>query len=360
MDKNLIEIYQRLNQLEALFYTNGNTIRNYPQLSPNISIQSNTTISGVTNISGNVTLSSSSNFTMTSGATSTILNAPNTASNFLRLNVTRSGNNSILSEYSQYSDSLTSNFGISFIRYRNTLDLPNSALQGDSLGGFYGRSYVSGGASPTFSTYIQRFIATENHDNTNRGTGYQILLTPSGSAGGRRIVFGIDSNGEATLGRNFRLPEFNLYVKDIYVTGNILPMVNDSSDVGSPTFLFNDVYATNGVITVSDPSYKKDISKLSFSSIDFVKNIEALEYRLINGNRLHIGFNAKDVKDYFDKINKDYALFIENDKLMLRYQEMIPILFDVNKKLIERIELIEYKQKNMFIKIYDYIKGLFK
>jgi hypothetical protein len=85
-----------------------------------------------------------------------------------------------------------------------------------------------------------------------------------------------------------------------------------------------------------------------------------LEYRLINGNRLHIGFNAKDVKDYFDKINKDYALFIENDKLMLRYQEMIPILFYVNKKLIERIELIEYKQKNMFIKIYDYIKCLFK
>lgn len=308
------------------------------------------------------------NVVIVSGSVTTSITAPNTFANLLTLNLTRSSSNSI-ANFTQYSNSVSLSNGLNLIRGGNTETSHIDVLQGMVLGGFSARPVVTGVAFVSQTTAFSRFYSTENQTSTNRGNAYEIILTPSGSATGRRRVFNIDSNGDTTLGNVSRIPQFDLWTKNINVTGNITPMVDNVFDLGSAVLRFNDVFAVNGVITVSDPSYKNSLRALSFSSSDFINSINVYEGKFNNSrsNRFHIFFNSHEIKEYFKKHNLDYGITVEDNGIVaLRYQEIIPILLqnvkELNKKVEElnsKVTILEEMNKAFYIKIYEWIRGLF-
>lgn len=309
--------------------------------------------------------------TMVSGVVGTLFDGRN--SDFLTRNITalRERSNVTAYSFSQYSSG-TVVMGLNFVRGggQEVLGTHLDVTAGMSIGTISCRAVVTGVVSINQPTARFGVYATQNHTQSARGTGYQVLLTPSGSATGLRRVFNIDSNGDTTLGTNTRVPLFDLWTKSINTSGDILPMVDNVYDLGSSLLRFNDVYAVNGVITVSDPSYKNSLRELSFSSSDFINSINVYEgkYNNSRSNRWHLFFNSHEIKEYFKKLNLDYGITVENNGIIaLRYQEIIPILLqnvkELNKQVEEltsKITILEESNKAFYIKIYKWIRGLFK
>lgn len=331
-----------------------------------IDVYSSGTTVGLNNIyiSGNVVF-------VSGGVAVQSINALNADFSCKTFTLLREISNVVPFTISQYSSG-TVVMGLNFVRGGGQLSSTGSHLDvtaGMSIGTILCRAVVTGATSPTFSTGRFGCYATQPHTQTARGTAFQVFLTPSGSATGGRRVFNIDSNGDTTLGTNTRVPLFDLWTKSINTSGDILPMVDNTYDLGSTLLRFNDVYAVNGIITVSDPSYKNSLRTLSFSSSDFINSINVYEGKFNNSrsNRFHIFFNSHEIKEYFKKHNLDYGITVEDNGIVaLRYQEIIPILLqnvkELNcqvKELNNKVTILEEMNKAFYIKIYEWIRGFF-
>ena len=136
-------------------------------------------------------------------------------------------------------------------------------------------------------------------------------------------------------------------------TKNIQPLTNNVSDIGSSSFKYDDIFATNGTIQTSDEREKYYIQTLEEEKmIDFIKNINPVRYKWKSEkekekkNRFHCGFIAQEISKVlpFDFGGLTYDK--EADAYGLRYNELIAPLVSVIQQLIKRIEALENPKRS--------------
>jgi len=135
-----------------------------------------------------------------------------------------------------------------------------------------------------------------------------------------------------------------------YLTNNsaMLPMKNSALsdnlvDLGSTSYRFDDIYATNGTIQTSDQQEKNTITD-SDLGIDFIKRLTPKSYIFNGKTRTHYGLIAQDVETVLSDISKptsDFAGFIKTDiseeqdgsqyRYGLRYTEFVAPLIQAVK-----------------------------
>ena len=109
-----------------------------------------------------------------------------------------------------------------------------------------------------------------------------------------------------------------------FANGNFFVGTDNALDLGSASFRWDDVYATNGAIQTSDRNEKQDIEELSESEARVAKACKKLlrKFRWIDSvkekgddARIHFGIIAQDLQDAFAAEGLDagdYAMFTSN------------------------------------------------
>jgi hypothetical protein len=135
-----------------------------------------------------------------------------------------------------------------------------------------------------------------------------------------------------------------------YLTNNsaMLPMKNSALsdnlvDLGSTSYRFDDIFATNGTIITSDQNEKNTITD-SDLGIDFIKRLTPKSYIFNGKTRTHYGLIAQDVETVLSDISKPtsgFAGFIKTDiseeqdgseyRYGLRYTEFVAPLIQAVK-----------------------------
>lgn len=146
-----------------------------------------------------------------------------------------------------------------------------------------------------------------------------------------KVTYGTTAEGE---GRGYLMPTYNTSGGTSY------------TNLGSENCRWRNVYATNATIQTSDRNYKKDIESLSDKYINMFDLLEPVSYKMVEGDRTHIGFIAQDVEEAMYQVgltSMDFAglckdKLVDNDGVAvidengnekeyysLRYGEFIPI-----------------------------------
>jgi hypothetical protein len=121
----------------------------------------------------------------------------------------------------------------------------------------------------------------------------------------------------------------------LHVAGNVAPTNNDTWDVGTATFRWDDIYATNGTIQTSDANNKREIEP-SDLGLDFILSLEPVKYKFKTGKRNHYGLTGQQLEAALN--GRDFAgLTIADDTYGIRYTEligpMIQAIHDLNAKV---------------------------
>ena len=147
-----------------------------------------------------------------------------------------------------------------------------------------------------------------------------------------------------------------------YLTNNsaMLPMKNSALsdnlvDLGSTSYRFDDIFATNGTIITSDQNEKNIITD-SDLGIDFIKRLTPKSYIFNGKTRTHYGLIAQDVETVLSDISKPtsgFAGFIKDDiseeqdgseyRYGLRYTEFVAPLIQAVKDQQAIIEDLQAK-----------------
>ena len=135
-------------------------------------------------------------------------------------------------------------------------------------------------------------------------------------------------------------------------SGDVTPYTSGNYSLGRSTRTWSDVYADNGEIQTSDQNQKNSIEPLPDKYISMLDNVTPVRYKLNDGTsgRYHVGFIAQDVEQAMESAgvsDLEFGGWIKdvdedgNTVYMLRYTEMIAILWAKIKKLEQRIEVLE-------------------
>tara|TARA_Y100000588_G_scaffold234395_1_gene247964 strand:- start:962 stop:1858 length:897 start_codon:yes stop_codon:yes gene_type:complete len=144
-------------------------------------------------------------------------------------------------------------------------------------------------------------------------------------------------------------------------TLNWEPHDDDEVDLGSSSYRFDDVYASNGTIQTSDLRLKKQIKK-SDLGLAFIKELNPVSYYWKkNDNGRHYGLIAQELLGVFQKHgikNVDEIATLdwdaENDRYGLRYTELISPMI---KSIQEQQQMIE-SQNNTIAELKENLKRL--
>lgn len=139
-----------------------------------------------------------------------------------------------------------------------------------------------------------------------------------------------------------------------WFTENCAPRGSDQWNCGTIDYKWANVYAVNGTIQTSDANQKEDVEDLPEKYIDLVFELVPKRYKMKTGQsgRYHTGFIAQDVKllmEKYDISNEEFGAWcqeIGKDGTvyqMLRYDELIPLLLGLAKRLFARIGALEEK-----------------
>lgn len=141
------------------------------------------------------------------------------------------------------------------------------------------------------------------------------------------------------------------------VSGPLLPKVDNAYLLGSGPFRFAGVYSANGVIQTSGEDDKLDIEPLPDTG-PFIDAVGAITYRMkvggitVNpdgtqvvreGVRTHWGFPAGAVKAAALATGRDCGAYVltAEGKEMLRYDELLPVVWEEVRRLRARIAGLE-------------------
>lgn len=189
--------------------------------------------------------------------------------------------------------------------------------------------------------------ALENFTTTAQGTYALISVTPTsettmdetlkitGLAGGLMVL---EPSGAVML-----------------LKGEFFPRTDNTYDLGSSIFRWDDVYATNGTIQTSDENDKELIEDASLG-LDFVETLRPVKfkwkktYKKDNKNQLkeegekrtHYGLIAQEVETALDGV--DFAGLIkdsESGKYGLRYNDFIPVLIKAIQELKAEVDSLK-------------------
>lgn len=146
-----------------------------------------------------------------------------------------------------------------------------------------------------------------------------------------------------------------------HVTTNthIRPTASNSYDLGTSSFLWNDVFATNCPASASDAAKKQDISYDMSAMESFYNSLQPATYKFIDGQsgRTHVGYIAQDVEMAIANSglsSSDFAGFIKSPRddgegydYALRYSEFIALNTWQIQQLKARIAELEAKLETL-------------
>jgi hypothetical protein len=141
------------------------------------------------------------------------------------------------------------------------------------------------------------------------------------------------------------------------ISGNILPNSSGVPNIGTSNTdkfnagWFNTVYG-NGVVLTSDRRLKENITPIE-DGLKTVMKMKPVEYKFIDGIRIHTGFIADEMKQLYE--DKDWSCFVEHDDEIktqgLQYTEVIALntkaIQQLNYKIEDQNSLIN-QQNNKF------------
>lgn len=98
------------------------------------------------------------------------------------------------------------------------------------------------------------------------------------------------------------------------------PDTNEVMQLGSPSHLWEQVYAKNSSISSSDRNKKKDIEPIDERLKGFFRKLKPVSFQFINGTsgRTHTGFIAQDVEEAMNEAGltaQDFAGFCKDQKM---------------------------------------------
>jgi hypothetical protein len=150
----------------------------------------------------------------------------------------------------------------------------------------------------------------------------RLLIYPSyedaaGSGYERLIIQWLDSVSD---GPHPKDNDVSYYWLDIgkygYMLGDFRPYPDDTYDLGSSNFRWNDIYATNNVIQTSDQNLKTDITD-SDLGLDFINALRPVSFKWQetdgrSGVRTHYGLIGQEVEVVLGAAASDTALWINS------------------------------------------------
>lgn len=198
---------------------------------------------------------------------------------------------------------------------------------------------------------VDRFVPQMVFDNPSFNTMYIGTAYDSTDVSVAGLSIGIDdgTGSDPNIGLFVdRLGGF--YLRNTFYTNNIRPNIDDSYDIGSSSFRFSEIFATNSTINTSDERQKNWIQTLDEEKmIDFISKLNPVSYKWKEGKNkeTHTGLIAQQVKKVMPF---DWGLYIndeESDSFGLRYQELISPLICVAQSLIKQNEKMEEAIKKL-------------
>ena len=196
----------------------------------------------------------------------------------------------------------------------------------------------------------------------NSGSSVGYISTSSADSGGSAID--INSYGAGRFEANGNL-HFNgngtvLELVSGYIgCGRTLRPASTSCDLGTSSWLWGDIYATNGTINTSDRNRKTDISYDMSRYEAIFDALKPANFKMIDGTsgRTHTGFISQDIEDALAPCGLtsiDFATFIKSPKVDedgkviegeyvygLRYDELIALMVTQIQSLKKRVADLE-------------------
>lgn len=196
----------------------------------------------------------------------------------------------------------------------------------------------------------------------NYGSSVGYISTSSADSGGSAID--INSYGAGRFEANGNL-HFNgngtvLELVSGYIgCGRTLRPASTSCDLGTSSWLWGDIYATNGTINTSDRNRKTDISYDMSRYEAMFDALKPANFKMIDGTsgRTHTGFISQDIEDALAPCGLtsiDFAAFIKSPKVDedgkviegeyvygLRYDELIALMVTQIQSLKKRVADLE-------------------
>ena len=128
----------------------------------------------------------------------------------------------------------------------------------------------------------------------------------------------------------------------------ILPATDNSYDIGSASYRWDDIWATNGIIQTSDARDKKDVSEITYG-IEEIMQLRPVQYRWREGHNhdFQIGLLAQEVQQVLPEVVRSSNHIIEEDgtyttvstdRLGMNYASMTPVLIKAMQEQQRRID----------------------
>lgn len=124
-----------------------------------------------------------------------------------------------------------------------------------------------------------------------------------------------------TKSGDIRLRFGDAYMMGMYDSGAYWrPTKNGGASLGSSSYKWSTVYATNGTIQTSDRDQKENIQEIEQKHVDLFDMLRPVSYELTgeNHDRVHIGFISQDVKAAMDELgltDLDFAGYCRDVKM---------------------------------------------
>jgi len=121
------------------------------------------------------------------------------------------------------------------------------------------------------------------------------------------------------------------------------PNTDASSPLGTSTYKWSTVYATNGTIQTSDRNEKNTILQ-SDLGLSFIDQLKPVSYKFNNKDKTHYGLIAQDLEEVLEKEGKtldDFAGIVKDEKYGLNYSELISPLIKAVQELSAKVAALE-------------------
>ncbi len=142
--------------------------------------------------------------------------------------------------------------------------------------------------------------------------------------------------------------------------GKLRPRFDNFDHIGTPSFRWTSVYATNGTINTSDATLKRDIKPLSYG-LNEVMHLQPVSYQWIDGRPgegRYMGFLAQDLQKVIPEVVRDKEWINEKEdrsaghwqpaaKLGVAYSEIIPVAVAAIQEQQKQIEALRAELESL-------------
>lgn len=184
-------------------------------------------------------------------------------------------------------------------------------------------------------------------------------------SGHTRIGFGVATSATGLVGiaayedlvliqRSYNTDIDTMTVNAAMVTRNITPNEDANRDLGSTAMRFNNLYLANAPIVTSDANLKINKDFIGDLVLDAWADVHYVQYRNVQGDRLHFGVLAQNVKETFEAHGLDpfaYGLLCWDEweadeetgleaggRYGVRYQECMVLEMALTRRTIKRLQ----------------------